>query len=57
MTEDNKAPKRHYYYSNVGMDERTKQQLFEVAAHYHLKPSQIVRMLIKQEHQSIKRGD
>jgi len=53
----NKTPKRHFYYSNVGMDEQTKQQLFEVAAHYHLKPSQIVRMLIKQEHQSIKGGD
>jgi len=50
-------PKRHHYYSNVGMDEQTKQQLFEVAEHYHLKPSQIVRMLIKQEHQSIKGGD
>ena len=49
----NKTPKRHFYYSNVGMDEQTKQQLFEVAEHYHLKPSQIVRMLIKQEHQSI----
>ena len=52
----NKTPKRHFYYSNVGMDERTKEQLFEVAVHYHLKPSQIVRMLIKQEHQLIKKG-
>jgi len=52
----NKTPKRHFYYSNVGMDEQTKQQLFEVAAHYHLKASQIVRMLIKKEHQLIKKG-
>lgn len=52
----NKKPKRHFYYSNVGMDEATKKQLFEVAAHYHLKPSQIVRILIRKEYQLINKG-
>jgi len=53
----NKTPKRHFYYSNVGMDETTKKQLIELANHYHLKFSQIVRMLIKQEHQMINKRD
>ena len=42
--------KRHFYYANIGMSEELKSQLFELADSIGLKPTQVVRMMIKTKH-------